>query len=95
MVAVAVMSMVAGLRVGEMAGIKVRGLDGIGATITIWDEKVNRRAYSRRVGPRALRWVRFLHWWAIRKLGHTPHDTIFSGPRQLDTVMAKMQAGSK
>ena len=33
-VAAPVLSTVAGLRVGEMAGIKVRGLDGIRGTIT-------------------------------------------------------------
>ena len=80
-VAAAVLSTVAGLRVGEMAGIKVRGRDGIRGTITFWDEKVNRGAYSRRVVPWALRWLRFLHWWAICKLGRTLHDTIFSEPR--------------
>ena len=95
MVAVAVVLTVAGLRVGEMAGIKVRGLDGIRGTINFWDEKVNRRTYSRRVGPSALRWVRFLHWWEIRKLGRTQHDKIFSGPRQLERVMAKLFVGSK
>ena len=69
-------------RVGEMAGIKVRGLDGITGTSTFWDEKVNRKTYPRRVGPWALKWVRFFHRWAIRKLGRTQHDKIFSGPRQ-------------
>ena len=43
MVVDAVLWTVAGLRVGEMAGIKVRGLDGIRCTITFWDEKVNRK----------------------------------------------------
>ena len=33
-VAIAVLSTMAGLRVGETAGIKVRGLDGIPGTIT-------------------------------------------------------------
>ena len=78
-----------------MAGIKVRGQDGIRGTIAFWDEKVNRRTYSRGVGPWALRWVRFLQWWAIRKLGRTQHDKILSGPRQLERVMAKLLAGSK
>ena len=39
MVAATVLLMVAGLCIGEMAGIKVRGLDGIRGTITFWDEK--------------------------------------------------------
>ena len=45
-VATTALSTVAGLRVGEMAGIKVRGLDGIRGTVTFWDEKVHRRAYN-------------------------------------------------
>ena len=95
MVAAAVLSTVAGLRVGEMAGIKVRGLNGIRGMISLWDEKVKRRAYSRRVGLWASRWVRFLDWWAICKLGCTQHDNISSGPRELERVMAKLLAGSK
>ena len=49
--AAAVVSMVAGQRVGEMAGIKVRGLDRMRGTITFWNEKVNRITYSRTLGP--------------------------------------------
>ena len=45
-VAAAVELTVAGLRIGEMAGIKVKGLDGIGGSITFFDEKVNRTTYS-------------------------------------------------
>ena len=56
-VAAAVPSTVARLCVRDVAGIKVRGLDGMQCKITSWDEEVNCRAYSKGVGPWALRWV--------------------------------------
>ena len=87
----AVLSTVAGLHVGEMGGIKVRGLDGIGGTITFWDGKVAGHTPEESDRGRC----QFLHWWAIRKMGRSPHDTVINGPRQLEIVMAKLLAGSK
>ena len=51
---------------------------------TFWDEKVNRRAYTRRMGPWGLRWVRFLHYsfgggvfipWQKAVEIHTPRNS--------------------
>ena len=78
-----------------MAGVKARGLDGIWGMVTLWDEKVNRRAYTRRKGHWAMRWVIFLLWWAIRKLGRGRNDLLFTGPRQFERVMVKLLAGSR
>ena len=83
------------VRVGEMAGVKVRGLDGIAGTITLSDEKINRRAYTRRTGQWAMRWVGLLHWWAIEKMRRSPNEPAVTGPRQLERLMAKLLAGSK
>ena len=55
LVAVAVLSMVAGLGVGEMASTRVCGLDGIRGTIMFWGKKVNRRFNVREVEPCVMR----------------------------------------
>ena len=69
--------------------------NGIQGTVTVGDEKVSRRLYTRRVGLWALCWVRFLHWWAIRKMGLSPNDSIFTGTKPTEIIMAKLLARSK